>query len=79
MPVSGFDVLGFNVIQTNATKNTETKVNDSLIPISGMNDAQAASYEFSAGRKDLKATRGGFEIELVRTNGETSRTPAPLR
>jgi hypothetical protein len=74
-----FDVLGFNVIQKNATKNTESKVNDSLIPISGMNDAQAASYSFSAGRKDVKATRGGFEIELVRTNGETSRTPAPLR
>jgi hypothetical protein len=74
-----FDVLGFNVIQKNATKNTERKVNDSLIPINGMNDAQAASYQFSAGRKDLQATRGGFEIELVRTNGETSRTPAPLR
>jgi hypothetical protein len=74
-----FDVLGFNVIQKNATKNTERKVNDSLIPINGMNDAQAAQYHFSATRKDLQATRGGFEIELVRTNGETSRTPAPLR
>jgi len=74
-----FDVLGFNVIQKNATKNTEQKVNDALIPIKGMNDAQAASYSFSAGRKDLKATRGGFEIEMVRLNGETSRTPAPLR
>jgi hypothetical protein len=74
-----FDVLGFNVIQKNATKGTERKVNDSLIPINGMNDAQAAQYRFSATRKDLQATRGGFEIELVRTNGETSRTPAPLR
>lgn len=74
-----FDVLGFNVIQKNASKNTEVKVNDTLIPINGMNDAQAASYSFSAGRKDLKATRGGFEIEMVRLNGETSRIPAPLR
>jgi hypothetical protein len=74
-----FDVLGFNVIQKNATRSTERKVNDTLIPINGMNDAQAASYNFSAGRKDLQATRGGFEIELIRTNGETSRTPAPLR
>lgn len=73
-----FDVLGFNIIQKNATKNTERKVNDSLIPINGMNDAQAADYRFTAGRKDLQAVRGGFEIELVRTNGETSRTPAPL-
>lgn len=74
-----FDVLGFNVIQKNVSKNTERTVNDTLIPINGQNDAQAASYNFSAGRKDLQATRGGFEIELVRTNGETSRTPAPLR
>jgi hypothetical protein len=73
-----FDVLGFNVIQKNVTKGTERKVNDALIPISGMNDAQAASYSFDAGRKDLQAVRGGFEIELVRLNGETSRTPAPL-
>lgn len=63
-----FDVLGFNVIQKNATKGTERKVNDSLIPINGMNDAQAAQYHFAATRKDLQATRGGFEIELVRTD-----------
>jgi hypothetical protein len=74
-----FDVLGFNVIQKNATKNTERKVNDSLIPINGMNDAQGAHYRFAAGRNDLRAVRGGFEIEMVRTNGGTSRTPAPLR
>jgi len=74
-----FDVLGFNVIQKIASKGTERKVNDVLIPINGMNDTQAASYQFSAGRKDLKATRGGFEIEMVRLNGETSRTPALLR
>lgn len=73
-----FDVLGFNIIQKNATKGTERAVNSTLIPISGMNDAQAASYKFSAGRNDLQATRGGFEIEMVRTNGETSRTPVPL-
>jgi hypothetical protein len=74
-----FDVLGFNIIQKNASKGTERKVNTALIPISGMNDAQAASYRFSVGRNELRATRGGFEIELVRLNGETSRTPAPLR
>jgi len=74
-----FDVLGFNIIQKNATKGTERTVNGSLIPINGMNDALAASYKFSAGRSELQATRGGFEIEMVRTNGETSRTPAPLK
>jgi hypothetical protein len=74
-----FDVLGFNIIQKNASKGTERTVNSTLIPINGMNDAQAASYNFSAGRNELQATRGGFEIELVRTNGETSRTPAPLK
>jgi hypothetical protein len=74
-----FDVLGFNIIQKSATKGTERTVNSTLIPINGMNDAQAASYNFSAGRNELQATRGGFEIEMVRTNGETSRTPAPLK
>jgi hypothetical protein len=73
-----FDVLGFNVIQKNLSKGTERTVNSTLIPINGMNDAQAATYKFSAGRNDLQATRGGFEIEMVRVNGETSRTPAPL-
>jgi len=74
-----FDVLGFNVIQKNAAKGTERTVNSALIPINGMNDAQAAKYNFSAGRNELQATRGGFEIEMVRINGETSRTPAPIK
>jgi hypothetical protein len=73
-----FDVLGFNIYQANITKGTERKVNDTLIPISGENDAAAHSYSYDARRADLRAVRGGFDIELVRTNGQTLRVHAPV-
>lgn len=73
-----FDVLGFNVYQKNVTKGSERKINDGLIPISGENDATAESYKYVAPRSDLRAWKGGFEIELVRSNGETSRAPVTI-
>jgi hypothetical protein len=73
-----FDVLGFNIYQKNVTKGTDRKINDGLIALSGDNDATAESYNFLAPRSDLRAWKGGFEIELVRQNGETSRAPVTL-
>lgn len=68
-----FDVLGFNIYQKDATKGTERKVNATLIPLSGENDATPESYTYTAARRDLRAVKGGFQIELVRQNGETIR------
>jgi len=73
-----FDVLGFNIYQKNTSKNTDRQVNDALIPLSGDNDATAESYNYVAPRSDLRAWKGGFEIELVRQNGETSRAPVTI-
>jgi len=73
-----FDVLGFNIYQKNVTKGTDRKVNDGLIGLSGDNDATAESYKYVASRSDLRAWKGGFDIELVRQNGETSRAPVTL-
>jgi len=73
-----FDVLGFNVYQKNVTKGSERKINDGLIGISGENDATAESYKYVVPRSDLRAWKGGFEIELVRSNGETSRAPVTI-
>lgn len=73
-----FDVLGFNIYQKNVTKGSERKINDGLIPISGDNDATAEAYSYVAPRSDLRAWKGGFEIELVRQNGETSRAPVSI-
>jgi len=72
-----FDVLGFNIYQKNS-KGTDRKVNDGLIPVSGDNDATAEAYNYLAPRSDLRAWKGGFEIELVRQNGETSRAPVSI-
>jgi len=73
-----FDVLGFNIYQKNVSKGTDRKINDGLISLSGDNDATAESYKYVAPRSDLRAWKGGFEIELVRQNGETSRAPVTL-
>jgi hypothetical protein len=73
-----FDVLGFNIYQKNVTKGTDRKINDGLISLSGDNDATAESYRYLASRSDLRAWKGGFEIELVRQNGETSRSPVTI-
>jgi len=73
-----FDVLGFNIYQKNVSKGNERQINDGLIPISGDNDATAESYKYLAPRSDLRAWKGGFEIELVRQNGETSRSPVTI-
>jgi len=73
-----FDVLGFNIYQKNVTKGSERKINDGLIGVSGENDASAESYKYLVPRNDLRAWKGGFEIELVRQNGETSRAPVTI-
>jgi hypothetical protein len=74
-----FDVLGFNIYQKNVSKGVDRKINDTLIGLSGDNDATAESYNYVAPRSDLRAWKGGFEIELVRQNGETSRAPVTLK
>lgn len=73
-----FDVLGFNIYQKNVSKGNERQINDGMIPVSGDNDATAESYKYVAPRSDLRAWKGGFEIELVRQNGETSRSPVTI-
>lgn len=71
-----FDVLSFNIIQTDVTKGRERVVTS--VGISGQNDATDESYRVAVGRSDIKAARSGFELELVRLNGEKSRTPITL-